>query len=94
MMKHWMFTCSEVSRLVSESMDHELPLWQRMGMKFHLMMCGHCSRHKHQLHALREMMHNTSHFLEEGVKLDVLPEEARLRIKQALKDSEPTATQG
>jgi len=91
-MKHWMFKCSEVSKLVSESMDHKLPLRQRMGMKFHLMMCDHCSRHKHQLHSLQEMMHNTAHFLEEGVKLDVLAEEARLRIKQTLKDSEPSAT--
>lgn len=91
-MKHWMFKCSEVSKLASESMDRKLPLRERMGIKFHLMMCGDCSRHKDQLHSLQEMMHNTAHFLEKGINLDVLPDEARLRIKEALKDSEPSAT--
>lgn len=54
-MKMWMFNCRRIARLVSESMDHSLPLNQRMGVRFHLMMCRHCGRYEQQLHRLRRL---------------------------------------
>ncbi len=54
-MKMWMFNCRQIARLVSESMDHTLPLNQRMGVRFHLMMCRHCGRYEQQLHRLRRL---------------------------------------
>ncbi|GMQ79817.1 MAG: hypothetical protein BMS9Abin03_257 [Thermodesulfobacteriota bacterium] len=53
-MKHWMFNCKKVTHLVSESLDRKLYLYQRMGMRIHLMMCKFCSRYQEQLLFLRK----------------------------------------
>ncbi len=45
-MKHWMFSCEEVTRMVSESMDRDLPRYQRIGIWIHLLICKFCSRYK------------------------------------------------
>ena len=52
-MSHWMFNCKDVSQRVSESMDRSLPLYQRILIKMHLMMCKYCSRFQNQLLILR-----------------------------------------
>ncbi len=54
-MTHWMFDCKEVSRRVSESMDRNLPIYQRMLIQMHLMMCRHCVRFRRQVMMLREI---------------------------------------
>ncbi len=55
-MKVWMFNCREVSRLVSESMDRDLSILQRTGIRFHLMMCKHCARFGQQLRWIRKII--------------------------------------
>lgn len=91
-MKHWMFKCSEISKLVSESMDHSLPFWQRLGISLHLKMCQHCSHYKQQLQSLQDAMHRYGHLLQEEEPLATLSEEAKRRIKQNLKESVPSST--
>ena len=80
-----MLSCREVTRLVSESLDRELPLRQRMSTKMHLMMCKLCSRYSKQLAGLREAVRLHSMREED---MDIYPaslsSEARERIKQAL----------
>ncbi len=49
MINHWIFRCKDISALVSRSMDEKLPLHQRLGIKFHLMMCHFCRQYKNQL---------------------------------------------
>ena len=87
-----MLSCREVTRLVSESLDRELPLRQRMSTKMHLMMCKLCSRYNNQLAGLREAVRLHS-MREEDI--DIYPaslsSEARERIKESLhhKSDEP-----
>jgi hypothetical protein len=80
-----MLSCREVTQLVSESLDRELPLRQRISTKLHLMMCKLCSRYKKQLAGLREAVR--LHAMREE-EMDIYPaslsSEARERIKQAL----------
>ena len=80
-----MLSCREVTRLVSESLDRELPLRQRVSMKMHFMMCKLCSRYNKQLANLREAVRLYSRREED---MDIYPAslstEARERIKQAL----------
>jgi hypothetical protein len=84
-MSHWMFNCKEISRQISESMDHNLSLYQRMLIRVHLLMCRYCARFRRQVLFLRELCR--SHQLDES-SLDAsvnLPPDARERIRQSLK---------
>lgn len=49
-------TCREVHRLVSEGMDRELSLVERLRMRVHLMVCGACTRFNGQMGLLRTAM--------------------------------------
>ena len=77
-------SCKETARLVSESMDRKLPLWQRIILKMHLMMCTYCARFKQQLQILRR----ASRFDDETetAASTRMPEEMRQKIKSTLRD--------
>ena len=84
-MFRWMFNCREVTRLVSESIDRKLPLWQRVGIKIHFLMCKLCPEAKRQMLFIKQAM---SQFTLESSALETevyLSPETRERIKLALK---------
>ena len=83
-----MLRCREISRLVSESMDHDLSFRQRMQMRMHLAMCRLCSGFARQLRLLRRAAReNPERLTDTGDDTDSrLSDEARERIKTALKD--------
>ena len=70
--------------MVSESLDHKLPLAQRIGIRIHLMMCKFCSRYRKQLLILGEAMRLQARYIEDMKPLMTLPTEARDRIKRSL----------
>ncbi|MFC1814725.1 zf-HC2 domain-containing protein [Thermodesulfobacteriota bacterium] len=87
MMSHWMFNCKEVSRRVSESMDRRLPLYQRILIRMHLLMCRYCARFRRQVMFLRELCRSRQldeHFADASV---VMPPAVRERIRQVLTSS-------
>jgi hypothetical protein len=80
-------SCKEVSRLVSESMDRDLPLRRRFPMRLHLLMCSLCARFRRQFLFLSDAAQFLGEASEDGelfTKARLSPE-ARARIKQALK---------
>jgi hypothetical protein len=80
-------TCADTSPLISELMDHDLPLGKRWRLKFHLMICGVCSIYKQQLeiiHALAQKLGHEEAPLQQEV---VLSEQAKTKIKDTLKQS-------
>ncbi len=90
-MHHWMFNCKEITRMVSESMDRELPLHERMGIRVLLLMCKFCSRYRRQLLILRDVIHLYTVHSEKIEPPIVLPLETKERIKRSMsrKYSEP-----
>ena len=82
-----MFNCKEVSRLVSESMDHNLPVYQRMLIWIHLLVCRYCARFRRQVMFLRKLccsLQPDERFIDTSV---VLPPDACKRIRNALRSS-------
>jgi Putative zinc-finger len=49
-----MLNCKQAAALMSQGMDRKLGFWQRMSLRFHLMMCSGCRNFNRQLKFLRE----------------------------------------
>lgn len=79
-----MFNCKKVTRLLSESLDRNLSLYQRMGMRIHLMMCKFCSRYKEQLLFLRKTARLYSENSEDSDLSIQLSSEVGKRIKESM----------
>lgn len=95
-----MLSCKDATRLVSEKLDRELPLWQRLSLRMHVFLCRGCSRYAHQIESLEEVV--TEHYRVEGLEeavtehyreaqptgpLAELPSDAMERIKASLRRS-------
>lgn len=81
-----MLSCRDVTRLISESMDHTLPPGKRIGVRIHLLICLFCARYKRQLFLIREA---ASRLVVEGDTpggpfFGILSEESRERIRHSL----------
>lgn len=48
-------SCDQVSRLVSDSMEEDLPLKGKLSVALHLLMCKWCRRFKRQLQLIRTL---------------------------------------
>jgi hypothetical protein len=82
-----MLSCKDVTQLISESMDHSLPLGKRIGVRIHLLMCLFCARYERQLLLIRETVRRLVAMEEtpDGLFLGALSEDARERIRQSLR---------
>ena len=76
--------CKETSRLVSESMDRKLPLYKRMLVRMHLVMCKYCHRFEHQLKEMRAISRHINHHMENLDPSTSLSDTARERIRKTL----------
>jgi len=81
-----MLRCREISQLVSQSMDRDLPWRQRMHVWMHLAMCRLCAGFARQLRVLRRAAHDHPERLvgDPSKPAAVLSQDARQRIKAAL----------
>ena len=79
-----MLRCREISKLVSESMERQLPLRQRIELRMHLMLCRLCAGFARQTRLLRQAAKRIAADLPASGA--TLSEEARERIKVALRE--------
>ena len=84
-MKHWMFSCRDVTQKASQAMDVSLPLRQRMAIRIHLLMCRYCARLLRQWTALRKAGRAEDMDLPTKTIPEKLSEEAKTRIKEKLR---------
>ena len=83
---HWMFSCKDVSELLSESMDRSLPFYQRMLMRLHLSMCKYCSRLKEHFEALRTASRHEELYGNELDESRALSHDGKERLKKFFKN--------
>jgi len=81
-----MLSCKDVTKLLSESMDHSLPLGKRIGVRVHLLMCKFCSRYERQLLLIRETVRRLVATEEKPVEPtgETLSEEAKEQFRKSL----------
>jgi len=81
-----MLSCKEVSKLVSESLDHKLTLWQCIHLWMHIGMCSLCWRFRKDLIYLHEEVQRRAEEIEKDTAASevTLSEESRRRVKRLL----------
>ncbi len=80
-------TCEDTSPLISELMDHNLPLGKRIRLKFHLAMCKVCHFYQKQLEIIQALARKLGGDDAPTQKEAVLSEQAKNKIKDSLKQS-------
>lgn len=81
-----MLSCKEVSKLVSESIDHKLSWWQRINLWMHIGMCGLCWRfRKDLLHIHEEAIEHAEEIEQDAADSDVkLSDDSRDRMQRLI----------
>lgn len=51
-----MMNCKQATQLMSESHDRTLTRWQRIGLKFHLLICNGCRAYNKHLDFISKAM--------------------------------------
>ena len=70
--------------MVSESLDRQLPMYQRIGVRIHFMMCKFCARYQEQLLFLRKTAHLYSESSEDSDTPVKLSPDVGKRIKESM----------
>jgi hypothetical protein len=78
--------CREVVRLLSQSMEINLPLTTRIKIRFHYLICVWCYRYGKQIRVLRKVASLLPHADECGQ--ETLPYSSKERMKQALREKQ------
>lgn len=78
-------SCRDISQLISEAMDRNLPLRKRLTIRVHVSMCKFCRRYERQLHLLHE---GARHYAnpEKNVVENSLSSAAKERLEKAVAD--------
>ncbi len=84
---HWTFKCDQVSEKVSRALDDPPPFLERMGIRFHLMMCKYCARYEKQLKFIKKLMALHAGGKTPEAPLPTLPEDVRKRMKESIAKS-------
>lgn len=79
-----LYTCREMSRLVSRSQEERPGLLTRIRMRFHWMMCKWCSRYRDQIHFLHRCCRGLGP--DPGESAPGISPEARERIRRKLRE--------
>lgn len=80
-------TCRDTTPLISELMDHKLSLRKRLRVRFHLGVCGVCGLYQKQLEIIQALARKLGSEAAPIQKEAVLSEQAKSKIKDALKQS-------
>ncbi|MDP1658120.1 MAG: zf-HC2 domain-containing protein [Methylotenera sp.] len=78
-----MLTCKQASQIISQSLDSPLSQSERMKLRFHLFICGACTRFNQQLRLLSNAIQRIRYTTENDSTIQ-LSLEAKARITSAI----------
>jgi len=83
-------SCLEAVQLISAGMDRSLPVWKRIGLRAHVLICTWCERYRRQLLFIRNAVRRYPDRLEgqDQPAAPALSPEARERLRQAIRRSQ------
>ncbi|HAF01156.1 MAG TPA: hypothetical protein DCO68_06650 [Methylophilaceae bacterium] len=81
-----MLNCKQTSQLVSQSLDRNLTLRERLAVRLHLLICKYCRRFQRQLHAMRKAFKRMSEAIENDPSIQ-LPPETKARISATIEST-------
>lgn len=87
-----MLNCRQVTRLVSQSMDEQLPWYRRLAVRVHLLYCVWCRRYASQVQFLRKAARELAPQPDDKTpaKLsDEAKDQIRQNLRRAANDSHP-----
>lgn len=87
MIRKLRLSCEDTTPLISELMDHSLPLGKRVRLRFHLAMCTVCCFYKKQLEVIRALVRKMKEEEAPTQQNAILSEQAKVKIKDSLKQS-------
>ena len=78
-----LLNCKQSSELISQALEEKLPLFKSMMLKLHIITCPGCAIFSRQL----SIIHKIAPFFiqKQATSLALLPEDAKIRIAEALK---------
>ncbi len=85
MIRKLRISCEDTSPLISELMDHKLPLGKRLRLRFHLSMCAVCHFYQQQLQVIRSLARKLAGEGESAQQEIFLSEQAKNKIRNSLK---------
>ena len=80
-----MRSCKEIGELLSQGIDRELSFRERLGLKFHLLMCKTCSSYDKQLQFIARSARRLMQPGKENQGIPPLSDEANGRITNTIK---------
>ncbi|MDX1914835.1 MAG: zf-HC2 domain-containing protein [Methylophilus sp.] len=81
-----MLNCKQTSQLVSQSLDRNLTLRERLAVRLHLFICKYCRRFQRQLLAMRKSFKRMSEAIENDSSIQ-LPPETKARISATIEST-------
>lgn len=82
-----MLTCQQLTEIVTDYLEGEMPFWQRVQFQLHIGMCRHCRAYLRQMKATIETV---GRLPDEPMPEDV-KDELRSRLRNLSTSSDPEA---
>lgn len=81
-----MLNCKDATRLISDSLETKLSVRQRMGLLFHIVLCGMCRRFRSNITKLRIRIRKSRGQLSQiNVGSTPMPPETKTRLEEVIK---------
>ncbi len=85
-------SCKEAAKAIAEALEHDLPLYRRFALAFHMLICSACRRYRKQVIGLNRLVRR--HVREPSGPVMNLDAVTRQRLVERLRQANTTPVGG